>query len=92
MVRAVALNVVDVDPAATNSDAAGTGSKLLLLARLIVAPPVSAGLFRVMVQVVAAAELRLAGVQARELSNTGANRLMLAVCDVPFRVAVTVTV
>ena len=91
MVPAVAVRVVLVDPVATVTEA-GTGNRVLLLESDTVAPPVRAGLFKVIAQVVAALLLKLAGVQASELTITGANRLMLAVCDVPLRVAVRVAV
>ena len=45
---------------------------------------------RVTVQVLEAPELTLVGLQARAVTNIGATRLKLAVCEVPFIVAVMV--
>jgi hypothetical protein len=91
IVPAVAANVVEVDPAATVTKAETIRSVLLLDSDTAV-PAAGAGLFRVTVQVVASLLLKLVGVQASELSNTGASKLTLAVCDVPFRVAANVAV
>ena len=54
------------------------------------APPARAALARVTVHVLAAAEFRLVGLHASEETVTGATRLMVAVCDIPLSVAVTV--
>jgi hypothetical protein len=86
------VKVASADPAGTVTEAVGTGRRALLLDNETTAPPVSAGVLSVTVQVVAAPPLRLVGVQVRELSIIGASRLMLAVCEIPFNVAVKVAV
>jgi hypothetical protein len=89
---AVAVNVVEVAFAGTVTVAAGTGSMLLLLARPTAVPPFGAALFNVIVQLVTAPEFRLAGLHASEDSVSGwdATRLMVAVREAPFRLAVKV--
>src|SRR5580658_7828697 len=86
---AVALKVAVVAPAATVTDA-GTVSEALLLARVTLDPPVGAVWVSVIVQVLTALCPRLAGVHATPETSTGATRLMVAVCEPPPRVAVTV--
>ena len=86
---AVALKVAVVDPAATVTEA-GTESEALLLARVIAEPPVGAVWERVTVHVLTALWPRLVGLQARVETRTGASRLMVAVCELLPRDAVTV--
>jgi hypothetical protein len=89
MVPAVALKVVEVDAAGTVTEA-DTGSRVLLLESETVVPPVGAAELRVTVQVLAAPEARVVGLQASEERLTEAVRLMVAVLDTPPRVAVRV--
>jgi hypothetical protein len=89
---AVAVNLVEMAPAGIVADAAGMRSSRLLLDKDTAVPPVGAGLPRVIAQVVVPPLLKLVGVQARELGSAGASKLTLAVCDVPFKVAVNVAV
>ena len=84
---AVALKVAVVAPAATVSDA-GTVSEALLLASVTLDPPVAA--VSVTVQVLTAPWPRLVGLQAMLDINTDASRLMVAVCELEPRVAVTI--
>jgi hypothetical protein len=88
---AVALKVAVVAPAATVTDA-GTVSEVLLLASITLEPPVGAVWVSVTVQVLTALGLRLVGPQARPDTRIaeGANRLMVTVCELAPRVAVTV--
>ena len=88
MVPAVAVKVAAVELAATVTDA-GTVSSALLPDTVTVVAAVGA-FDRVTVQVLLAEEFRLVGVQASDVSVTGATRLMVAVCDAPLNVAVTV--
>ena len=88
----VAVKVVLLDPSGTVTEAEGTGNKELLLDTDTMVPPVGAELFRVMVHVVVSSESNVVGLHPSEESATGASRLMLAVCDVPLRVAVKVAV
>ena len=62
---AVALKVAVVAPAATVTDA-GTVSKVLLLARVTLDPPVGAAVFKVTVQLAAALALRFPGLHVRD--------------------------
>ena len=87
MVPAVTLNVAEVAPAATATDA-GVVSKELLSDSVTVVLAVAA-LLNVTVQVLAALEPRVVGVQASEDSVTAAARLMVAVFDTPLIAAVT---
>ena len=90
MVEAVAaLKVALVAPAATVTDA-GTVSEVLLLASVTTEPPVGAVWVRVTVQVLTALEPRLVGLQATPEKSTDATRLIVAVWELPPRVAVTV--
>ncbi len=86
---AVALKVAVVAPAATVTNA-GTVSEALLLASVTLNPPVGAVWVSVTVQVLTALCPRLVGLQAAPETSTGASRLMVAVCELPPRVAVTV--
>ena len=71
MVPAVALNVLDVDPAGTVTEP-GTVSRLLLLDSRTTEPPAGAACESVRVQVDVTALPKLAGAQDRELGTTGA--------------------
>ena len=85
---AAAVKVAVVAPAATATDA-GTASMALLSDSVTVVAAVGA-LDSVTVQVLLVEDPRLLGEQARDVSITGATRLMVAVCDTPLSVAVTV--
>ena len=85
---AVALKIAVVAPAATVT-IAGTVSEVLLLASVTLDPPVGAGWASVTVHVLAALCPRLVGLQATPETKTGASRLMVAVCELLPRVAVT---
>ena len=88
---AVALNVAVVDPDATVTDA-GTVSEALLLPSVTLEPPVEAVWVSVTVHVLTALCPRLVGLQATPDTSTGASRLIVAVCELLPRAAVTVTV
>ena len=87
---AVALNVVVAAPAVTVTDA-GTVSEALLLASVTLDPPVGADWVSVTVHVLTALCPRLVGLQAMPDTSTEATRLIVAVCELPPRVAITVT-
>jgi hypothetical protein len=87
---AVALNVAVEAPAATVTDP-GTVSEVVLLASITLDPPAGAVWFSITVHVPTALCPRLAGVQASVDNSTGADRLNVAVRELPPRVAVTVT-
>jgi hypothetical protein len=89
MAVVVALNVAVVAAAATVTDA-GTVKAALLSEIAIAAPPVGAALLSVMVQVLEAFGPRLVGLHASEETTTDADRLMVALAEVPLYVAVTV--
>ena len=85
---AVAVNVAVVLDTPTVTEL-GTVSVAALLDSVTVAPPV----FEIVtVQVEVAPEARLVGVHARLLRTAGALSEMVAVCVLPFRLAVTVAV
>jgi hypothetical protein len=88
---AVALNVAVVAPEATVTDA-GTVSEALLLARATFEPPEGAAWASVTIHVLTALCPRLVGLHAKVDRRTGASRLMLAVCELLPKVAVTVAV
>jgi hypothetical protein len=87
-VPAVALKVVLVKPAGTVTDA-GTVRAALLAPNDTTCPPVGAALFWLTVQVLDAPEFTVDGEQASADNTAGATRVRLAVCDPPFRVAVS---
>ena len=89
MLPAVAVKVAVVAPEATVTDA-GTVSSALLSDTVTVVAAVAA-FDSVTVQVLPAADPKLVGEHATEVSVTGATRLMVAVLDTPLRAAVTVT-
>jgi hypothetical protein len=86
---AVALNVAEVDPDVTVTDA-GTVSVALLLASVRLNPPVGAVCVSVTVQVLTALCPKLVGLQVTADTSTGAVRLTVAICELLPRVAVTV--
>src|ERR1039457_7154458 len=86
---AVAAKVAEVTPAATVTEV-GTVSRELLSERATALPPVGAAWFKVAVQVVAAAELTLVGLQVSAVTSMGATRVRLVDCVEAFKVAVTV--
>ncbi len=86
---AVALKFAVVAPTVTVTEA-GTVSKALLLANVTVEPPAGAVCVSVTVQLLTALCPRLVGLQTTPETNTGANRLIVAVCELTPSVAVTV--
>jgi hypothetical protein len=89
LAAAVALKVAVVAPATTVTDA-GRVSDVLLLANATLDPPVGAVWVRVTVQVLTALCPRLVGLQDTPETRTGARRLIVAVCELLPKVAVTV--
>ena len=87
MVPAVTVNVADVAPAATATEAGVVSSELLSDSVTVVLAV--AALLNVTVQVLAALEPRVVGVQASEESVTAAAKEMVAVFETPLSVAVT---
>lgn len=69
---ALATKMVEAVFAGTITEGAGTGSRLLLLAKLTTVPPFGAGWFSVTVQVVANPEFKLVELQTSEDNFTGA--------------------
>src|ERR1017187_9473365 len=86
---AVAAKVAEVTPAATLTEV-GTVSRELLSERATALPPVGAAWFKVAVQVVAAPELTLVGLQVSAVTSMGATRVRLVDCAEAFKAAVTV--
>src|SRR5580658_10739052 len=86
---AVALKVAEVLFAGTVTDA-GTMSAVLLLESPTALPPNGAAWLRVTVQVLAAPEFTLVGVQASAETSVGAIRFKVALCEELPKVAVTV--
>ena len=82
--------MVVAEPAGTVIVAPGTGSSVLLLERETAVPPAGAAWLRVTVHVVPAAEAKLVGLHASEESVSVDVRLMVAVCETPLRVVVSV--
>ena len=87
---AVAVNVVELRVAGTVTEEAETGSSALLLLIETGVPPAGAALLNDTVQVVAAFDARLFGLQTKEVSVTDATSPMAALCEAAFRVAVNV--
>ena len=83
---AVKVAVVVLDPTVTE---AGTVNAAALLDSVTVAPPVCD---TVAVQVELPPDPRIAGLHVTPLSNTGATSVIVAVCVLPFSVAVMVAV
>jgi hypothetical protein len=88
IVPAVAVKVAVVLPDPTAAEA-GTVNATALLDSVIVAPPVCD---TVTVQVALPPDTRLAGLHVSPLSTTGAASVIVAVCVLPFSVAVMVAV
>ncbi len=86
---AVALKVAVVDPDVKVTDA-GTASEALLLASVTLDPPAGAVWVSVTVHVLTALCPRLVGPHATPETKTGASKLIVAVCELLPRVAVTV--
>jgi len=86
---AVAVKVAVADPDATVTEA-GTVSEVLLLARVTPDPPAGAVCVSVTMQVLTPLCPKLVGLHATADTNTGAVRLMVAVCELLPSVAVTV--
>jgi hypothetical protein len=89
MVVVVALKVAVVAAAATVTDA-GTVSVVLVLVSTTDAPPVGVALLSVTVQVLEAFGPRVVGLHASDDTSTDAERVMVAVAELPLYVAVTV--
>jgi hypothetical protein len=89
MVPAVAVKEAVVAPAATVTEP-GVVNAELLSEIVTAAPPLGAAEVRVTVQVLAAPEVRVVGLQASEERLTGAVRLIAALLETPLRVAVRV--
>ena len=85
------MKAPEILPAATVT-IAGTESAVLPLLTATAAPPDAAALVSVTVQVVLAAELRLAGLHASEATWIGAAKERDANAEVALYVAVTVAV
>jgi len=85
---ALAEKVALVEPAGTVTEA-GTVRAALLLLNDTTCPPVGAALVWLTVQVLDAPEFTVEGEQASADKTAGATRVRLAVCDPPFRVAVS---
>lgn len=83
-----AVNVEEVLPAATVTDA-GTVSDALLLEMVTALPPVGAAWLKVIVQVLEEPEFTLVGLQTNDETNTGATKLIVVVIDALPRLAVT---
>jgi hypothetical protein len=90
MLPAVAVKLVVAEPAGTVMVDTRTGSEALLLKRETAAPPAGAALFRVTVHTALVPEVRLVGLQVSEDRTVGTAKAMVAVCEMPFRVAVSV--
>ena len=86
---AVALKIAVVAPAGTVT-IGGTVSSVSLLESVTVDPPEGAACVNVTVHVLTALCPRLIGLHAKVDTSTGANRLMVAVCELVPSVAVTV--
>lgn len=92
---AVAVNVDEVAPAGTLSEA-GTGSAGLLEVRVTEAPPEGAGPLRITLHVVEPADAKLDGLHATEFGITGGAagaggaKVIMAFCEPPLSVAVIV--
>ena len=88
IVPAAAVKVADVLPDPTTTEA-GTVNAATLLDSVTVAPPVCV---TVAVQVALPPDPRLAGLHVTPLSSTAVTSEIVAVCVLPFRVAVMVPV
>ncbi len=87
----MAVNVVTAPPAPIVT-LAGTVRVATLLESETTAPPLAAAFVSVTVQVEVPVEPRLPGLHEIPLTRTGATSERFAVCELPFRDAVTVTV
>jgi len=85
---AVALKVAVVAPAATVTEA-GTLRRAFLLASATAAPPAGAVWVSVTVHRLTAPWPRLVRLQDTPETRTGATRAIVAVCELPPRIAVT---
>jgi len=90
MMPAVAVNVAVVAPVNTVTEGASLSSELLSLS--VTAVLAGAASFKVTVQVLLPLELRLVGVQAREVTARGGNNVREAVCMLVPSAAVTTAV
>jgi hypothetical protein len=89
IVPAVAVNVAEVEPAATVTEA-GVVSKELSSESATKVPPAGAALISVTVQELVRPEARLVGLQASEETKTGPTRVMVVLAELPLYVAVIV--
>jgi hypothetical protein len=89
LAAAVALKFAVVAPAATIIEA-GTVSQVLLLSSATLDPPVGAAWVSVTVQLLTALWPRLVGLQVTPETRTPVSRLMVAVCELLPKAAVTV--
>ena len=83
------MKVAEEEPATTVTEG-GTVRSALLLASATTVPPFDAAPLNATVHVVIAPAFRLVGLHFRDDSITGPTRLMVAVCNAPFRLAVKV--
>jgi hypothetical protein len=86
------VNVVEAEVAGTVTEGAGTGSRFLLLDKFTTVPPFGAAPLNATEQVAVAAGDRLVGLHVSDDSvmGWGATRLMVAVFEAAFRLAVRV--
>ena len=75
------------EPAGTVIVETGTGSSALVLDRETAVPPTGAAWLRFTVHVALVPEVKLVGLQVSDERTTGAAKVMVTVCDTPFRVA-----
>jgi hypothetical protein len=85
----VALKLAEVEPAATVTEA-GIVSVLLVSVSVTKAPPVEAALLSVTEQVLEPFGARVAGLQLSDDTSVDADRVMVAVAELPLYVAVTI--
>jgi hypothetical protein len=90
-VPAVTVTEAEVAPAAIVTEA-GETKRLLLLLKLTVVPPVGASCESVSTQLVAPPELSVVVAQANEESAPRGVSVKLAVCELPFMLAVTTAI
>ena len=90
IVPAVMMKVVVAEPAGTVIVDARPGSSALLADRETAVPPAGAAWLRFTVHVALAPEVRLVELHASEDTVAGGVKLMVAVCETPLRVAVSV--
>jgi hypothetical protein len=82
MAAVTIVKVADVAPAGTVTDA-GTVRAKSVLVKVTITPPVGAAWVRVTVQVLEETGPRLIELQTSEETRTGANRLIVALAELP---------